>query len=324
LTPCSLTRPSDRVNGIAVDALGNAYVAGVTFSNDFLMQGAFQPAFGGSDDAFVTKFNAAGSALVYSTHLGGNNFGQANDIALNSFGNAYVTGQTTSTNFPVTTGAFQTTAHGSGDIFVTKLSQFGSCNALAYAASTGSPFAAGTGLASMAVGDFDRDGKQDLATANQFSDNVSILLRQCPPPTTFTWNGSASTDWFTGANWDMGTMPGATDIVIIPSTGVANEPTISGADATVRSTTVQTGHMLTLSGNRRLTAATLTVDTGATLVKPLPRVTAAVSSETTLSYNPSSRSLHLLSWVSLMKYNSAPFKWRHYPPEVLMLCVPVR
>jgi CSLREA domain-containing protein len=121
---------------------------------------------------------------------------------------------------------------------------------------------------SVAVGDFDGDGKQDLVTANQFADNVSILMRQCPPPTTFNWNGSVSADWFNGANWDTGTVPGATDTVVIPSAGVTNEPTITGSDATVASVTVQTGRTLTLSGNRLLTAATLTVDAGASIDIP--------------------------------------------------------
>ena len=58
--------------GIAIDASGNAYVAGFTFSSDFpITPGAFQTAYGGTRDAFITKLNAAGSALLYSTYLGG-------------------------------------------------------------------------------------------------------------------------------------------------------------------------------------------------------------------------------------------------------------
>jgi CSLREA domain-containing protein len=143
-------------------------------------------------------------------------------------------------------------------------------------------FGVSTNPRSIAVGDFNADGKQDLVTANQFGDNVSILLRQCPPPTTFNWNGSVSTDWFNGANWDTGTVPTATDTVIIPSAGVTNEPTINGADATVAVVTVQTGRTLTITGNRLLTATTLTVDAGAAINIPANQ-TGNVNAAVTLS-----------------------------------------
>jgi hypothetical protein len=75
-------------------------------------------------DAFVTKFNPAGSALVYSTYLGGSGGDSANGIAVDNSGDAYVTGNTQSTNFPTTPGAFQTTCGGDcvyPDAFLTKL-----------------------------------------------------------------------------------------------------------------------------------------------------------------------------------------------------------
>jgi len=95
--------------GIAVDAAGNAYVTGFTGSSNFpTTAGAFQPAFGGGgSDAFVTKLNPTGSALVYSSYLGGNSVERGIGIALDTAGNAYVTGYTGSTNFPTTQGAFQ-------------------------------------------------------------------------------------------------------------------------------------------------------------------------------------------------------------------------
>jgi CSLREA domain-containing protein len=163
---------------IAVDAHGDAYVTGITLSANFPVLNASQGAQpGGGEDAFVTKLSPAGSSLIYSTYLGGAaGADEANDIALDSLGSAYVTGLTASTNFPVTPGAFKTSLTDAQDVFVTRLTQFGSCNAPGYAASTGSPFAAGTGLASVAVGDFNLDGKQDLVTANQTTDDVSVLL----------------------------------------------------------------------------------------------------------------------------------------------------
>jgi len=87
---------------IAVDSLGNAYVAGKTFSTDFPTLNAFQSINHGKEDAFVAELNPSGSALLYSTYLGGSGFEQANGIAVDSAGNAYVTGYTSSADFPVT------------------------------------------------------------------------------------------------------------------------------------------------------------------------------------------------------------------------------
>src|SRR5258708_2821587 len=88
-------------NVIAVDPAGNAYVVGGTRSINFPSVNALQPSFGGADvDAFLAKINVSGSALMYSTYLGGNHYDSAAGIAVDSSGNAYVTGSTSSTNFP--------------------------------------------------------------------------------------------------------------------------------------------------------------------------------------------------------------------------------
>jgi hypothetical protein len=111
--------------GIAVDSSGNAYVTGQINSTNFpTTSGAFDTTFNDSYDAFVTKLNASGTGLLYSTYLGGSNYEYAYGIAVDSSGNAYVTGQTYSTNFPTTSGAFDTTLNG-GDVFVTKLNSSG-------------------------------------------------------------------------------------------------------------------------------------------------------------------------------------------------------
>ena len=108
-----------------------AYVTGVTSSTDYpTTSGAFDTSFNGAEDAFVTKLNASGSRLAYSTFLGGTGGGDegwgydtGNGIAVRE-GIAYVTGVTESSDFPTTTGAFDTTYNGGiegGDAFVTKL-----------------------------------------------------------------------------------------------------------------------------------------------------------------------------------------------------------
>src|SRR5438552_455501 len=99
----------DQGLAIAVDAVGNAYVTGFAGSSDFpTTAGAFQTAFGGGEAAaFVTTIDPSGSALVYTTYLGGDGFDQGHGIAVDATGNAYVTGHTFSTNFPTTTGTLQ-------------------------------------------------------------------------------------------------------------------------------------------------------------------------------------------------------------------------
>lgn len=125
---------SQQAYGIAIDASGNAFVAGETYSPDFpITAGAFQTTYGGNTypDAFVTKLNASGSALVYSTYLGGSANDYAYAIAIDSNDNAYITGQTLSYNFPTTPGAYVPgTSSAPISAFVTKLNASGS--ALAY------------------------------------------------------------------------------------------------------------------------------------------------------------------------------------------------
>lgn len=121
----------DQGYAIAVDALGNAYVTGQTAAIDFpTTSGAFQTNYGGGD-AFVAKLNPTGSALVYSTFI---NSASGNGIAVDSAGNAYITGDAAATSFPTTAGAFQTAPTGY-DTFVTKLNSSGS--ALVYSARFG-------------------------------------------------------------------------------------------------------------------------------------------------------------------------------------------
>ena len=123
---------TDIGNGIAVDAGANAYITGQTASassngsaTPFPLKAALQPAFGGVYDAFVTKLNASGSALVYSTYLGGSQSDIGAHIALDGSDNAYVTGQTYSSDFPVA-HATQANFGGLYDAFVSSINASGS------------------------------------------------------------------------------------------------------------------------------------------------------------------------------------------------------
>jgi len=120
---------AEQGRAIAVDALGSAYVTGQTFSTDFpgaagfgfqLILGEPGMTCGASGDAFVAKLNAAGSALSYSTYLGGALVDVGLGVAVDGSGNAYVTGQTFSTDFP-TPGGFDTGLGGPSDAFVTRI-----------------------------------------------------------------------------------------------------------------------------------------------------------------------------------------------------------
>src|SRR5439155_26854573 len=85
----------------------------------------FDTRFTAARDGFVTKLDASGAALAYSTYLGGSSGDGGESVAADAAGNAYVTGGTSSTNFPTTTGAFDTTLDGTSDVFVTKLDASG-------------------------------------------------------------------------------------------------------------------------------------------------------------------------------------------------------
>jgi hypothetical protein len=116
--------------GIAVDSYGDAYVTGYTSSYAFpTTAGAFQTLNHPSGNAFVSKLNATGTALVYSTLIGGNGLwsgDQGNAITVDSLGDAYITGSTGSTNFPVSNGAFQSTNHSRvSNAFVTEINPTG-------------------------------------------------------------------------------------------------------------------------------------------------------------------------------------------------------
>jgi len=145
---------NDACTAIALDSTGNAYITGHVLSGDFpVTSGAFQTVANASNgyNTFITKLNPQGSGLVYSTYLGGSGSDQATSIAVSGSGIAYITGQTTSIDFPTSSGAFQTQpgfVAGYGDLnaFVTALNSAGT--ALVYSTYLGGNYSdTGSGIA---------------------------------------------------------------------------------------------------------------------------------------------------------------------------------
>jgi hypothetical protein len=145
----------DHAVGLELDEAGNAYIAGITSSQDFPVKNAWQPLFGGGqEDGFVAKLSPSGSELVFSTYLGGAAFDEVSALAIDHHHHIYVAGFTNSIDFPVTPNAFQKTCDGragtagfcSGDAFVTKFDASG--RKLAYSTYVGgSGFDLAAGLA---------------------------------------------------------------------------------------------------------------------------------------------------------------------------------
>jgi hypothetical protein len=133
--------------GIVVNATGNTYITGYTVSSNFpITVGALDTSLNGFTDVFVSKLNPTGTALVYSSYLGGNGYDYGYGIAVNAAGNAFITGETNSSNFPTTVGALDTSLNGFADVFVSKLNPTGT--ALVYSSYLGgSKYDWGTSIA---------------------------------------------------------------------------------------------------------------------------------------------------------------------------------
>ncbi len=114
----------DTITSVAVDSTNNIYVTGVTGSKDFSIMNPIQQTKADSLDSFISKLNAAGNSLIFSTYLGGSGDEQANSIALDDKNNVYIMGVTSSTNFPLA-DATQKTNGGQQDVFMTKINATG-------------------------------------------------------------------------------------------------------------------------------------------------------------------------------------------------------
>jgi RHS repeat-associated protein len=115
----------DEGHAIAVDYSGNIVIAGWTASINFPVHNPIQLFNAGGHDAFVSKFSPGGNSLLWSTFLGGLGTDEAYGVAADAAGSVYVTGLTSSTNLPVSTGAYQSTSGGGNDAFVAKIDSGG-------------------------------------------------------------------------------------------------------------------------------------------------------------------------------------------------------
>ncbi|PYN03911.1 MAG: hypothetical protein DME07_05000, partial [Candidatus Rokuibacteriota bacterium] len=229
---------SDTGFGIALGAGGNAYVTGGTDSTNFpTTAGAFTS--GGNGDAFVTKLNSAGAGLVFSTYLGGTGFDEGLAIAVDTSGNAYVTGDTDSTDFPTTAGAFP--SGGTGNAFVTKLSSAGSLSYSTYLGGNGSD--QGNGIAVDTFGNAYVTGVTDStnfpSTAGPFGTGgggdafVTALNPTGTALVFFTYLGGTNLDRGMGISVDAMPSPNAYVVGItnsndFPTTSLAFDTTFNG------------------------------------------------------------------------------------------------
>ncbi|MGY5857762.1 MAG: SBBP repeat-containing protein [Candidatus Thorarchaeota archaeon] len=123
---------SDKPSSIEVDALGNVYVAGITYSQDFPIVNGYDsviepgnPPFTYGKDGFILKLNSTGNGIVFSTYLGGSDYDEISDLAIDLDNNVYVVGGTSSSDFPITGNAFDKSYEHFTEGFVTKLSSNG-------------------------------------------------------------------------------------------------------------------------------------------------------------------------------------------------------
>src|SRR5262249_31994001 len=119
------TTPIDQANAIAVDPAGNAYITGQTTSTDLTVTNAAQASNHGLADAFVLKLDPTGTNILYSTYFGGTANDEGHSIAADAAGNAYVTGFTSSTDFPTTANGIQRTRAAAQEAYLLKLGPTG-------------------------------------------------------------------------------------------------------------------------------------------------------------------------------------------------------
>ncbi len=228
---------------VAVDSSGDAYVTGNTNSTDFPTANPLQPTFGGGgSDAFVAELNPSGAALVYSTYLGGSGSDAGTGVAVDRSGEAYVTGGTSSTDFPVTSGAFQTTCGNPGSCesaFVTKFNSTGS--ALVYSTYLGGGGGDdGNAIAVDSAGNAYVTGMTwsgfpttpGALQTNFGGDTDAFVSKFNPTGTTLVYS-----TYLGGSVWDYGlgiAVDSSGDAYVAGATGSRNFPTASPLDKKLR------------------------------------------------------------------------------------------
>jgi hypothetical protein len=284
----------DQASGIALDGAGNAYLTGLTFSTNFpTTSGAFQTTFGGRLNAFVAKFNPAlsgAASLVYSTYLGGSgtdyeSIGPAIDvaqtsggIAVDSAGNAYVTGATGSTDFPTTPGAFQVQSglpsSGGGlspsDVFVTKLNATGTALVYSTYLGGGSTHSGGTSIALDSNGDAYLTGwttstafpTQDPLQATNAGGSDAFVTVLNPSGSSLLFSsylGGSNNDYGFGIALDSAGnayVGGRTDSSTFPTTSGAYQTTAGSGFVFMITPVVSAGPSFAITGPTTLTAGT--------------------------------------------------------------------
>jgi hypothetical protein len=188
---------------IAVDPLNNVYVTGFTYSTNFPRANPIQSVSQGGREAFIAKLDSTGTALVYSTFLGGSGDDQGRGIAADSGGNAYVVGETHSGNFP-TANALQPSTRDNNDAFVTKLDSAGSLVFSTYLGGSGSDEAKGVVVDSLSsIYITGETGSTDFPTVNAFQpsqggNDDAFVVKLDPAGTTLvyaTYLGGSGGDW---------------------------------------------------------------------------------------------------------------------------------
>jgi len=267
--------------GIAVDAAGEAYVTGSTSSTNFPTVNPAQISNGGGLDVFVTKFNSAGSALLFSTYYGGTLDETATGIALDSFGDAYVTGRTASSNYPVSGSPFQGSLSGTSDAFVTEFSNTGFVEYSSFLGGTGNENSIAGNTTLGALGAVAVDSSSNAYLAGDTDSTTSFPL-QSPLACCGAYAGGLA-DGFVAK---VGAAPADFSVALSPATAsTTSGQTTSGITVTVSSVNSSYGQAVALScGSMPAHAACHFTSTSVT------PAASAVTSTLTISTNGSASS----------------------------------
>jgi len=278
----------DQVLGIVVDSAGEAYVTGSTTSTDFPTANAVQASNKGGIDVFVTKLNSAGTGLIFSTYYGGTLDEEGTGIALDSFADAYITGRTTSSDYPVSGSPFQANLNGgNADAFVTELSNTGFVVYSSFMGGTGVENSLGGSIASGPIGAVAVDSSSNAYIAGGTASTTGFPVTS-PLPCCNLYGGGLSDGYVA----KVGAAPADFSVAVSPtSTSVASGSTTSAITVTVSSVNSSYGQAVNLSCGS-LPSKAVCHFTSASVT---PGTTAATSTLTIATNGASSAHMHLAS-----------------------------